>query len=284
MENAIEVRNLCKRYPGFALEDVNFTLPSGCVLGLVGENGAGKSTIINLLMNAIRRDNGEVRVLGTDPMDPCFIRTKQEIGVVLDEAHFPELLTATDVGKMMQSCYANWDASLYRAYLARFDLPERKSFKDYSRGMRMKLAIAVALSHGARLLILDEATGGLDPMARDEMLDILNDFTREENHSILISSHIVSDLEKLCDTIAFLHKGRLLLWGDKDTLREEYALWQGTAAQLAQLDPGAVYGRRVTPYGVSALVRREKMPAGARLAPVSIEELFVMMVKGENAQ
>ena len=114
MENAIEVRNLCKRYPGFALEDVNFTLPSGCVLGLVGENGAGKSTIINLLMNAIRRDNGEVRVLGTDPMDPCFIRTKQEIGVVLDEAHFPELLTAADVGRMMQSCYANWDASLYR--------------------------------------------------------------------------------------------------------------------------------------------------------------------------
>ena len=284
MENAIEVRNLCKRYPGFALEDVNFSLPSGCVLGLVGENGAGKSTIINLLMNAIRRDNGEVRVLGTDPTDPGFIQTKQDIGVVLDEAHFPELLTAADVGRMMQSCYANWDASLYRVYLARFDLPERKPFKDYSRGMRMKLAIAVALSHGARLLILDEATGGLDPMARDEMLDILNDFTREENHSILISSHIVSDLEKICDSIAFVHKGRMLFCEEKDKLMEEYALLKLSKADFEAVPPEAVVSLRENPYGVEVLVRRELVNEALTPERATLEEIILFFVKGADAR
>ena len=160
---------------------------------------------------------------------------------------------------------------------------DKKQYKDYSTGMKMKLCIAVALAHHPKLLLLDEATNGLDPVVRDEVTDLLLDFARDENHSILISSHIVSDLEKLCDTIAFLHKGRLLLCEEKDALREEYALWHGTAAQLAALDT-PVYGKRVTPYGAEALVRRDAMPAGAELAPVSIEELFVLMVKRENVQ
>ena len=171
----------------------------------------------------------------------------------------------------------------YAELCRKFGLPDKKQYKDYSTGMKMKLCIAVALAHHPKLLLLDEATNGLDPVVRDEVTDILLDFARDEEHSILISSHIVSDLEKLCDTIAFLHKGRLLLCEEKDALREEYALWHGTAAQLAALDV-RVYGKRVTPYGAEALVRRDAMPAGAELAPVSIEELFVLMVKGECAE
>ena len=284
MNNAIEIRNLSKRYPGFTLEDVSFNLPSGCVLGLVGENGAGKSTIINLLMNAVRRDGGEMRVLGCDPADPDFIRTKQNIGVVLDEAHFPELLTALDVNKMMRSCYARWDEALYRSYLARFDLPEKKPFKDYSRGMRMKLAIAVALSHGAKLLILDEATGGLDPMARDEMLDILNEFTREEDHSILISSHIVSDLEKICNSIAFVHKGRLLFCEEKDKLMEEYALLKLSKADFEAVPPEAVVSARENPYGVEVLARREMVNEALRPERATLEEIILFFVKGADAR
>ena len=284
MNNAIEIRNLSKRYPGFTLDGVSFALPEGGVLGLVGENGAGKSTIINLLMNAVRRDSGEVRVLGCDPMDPGFMLTKQDVGVVLDEAHFPELLTALDVGKMMKSCYTRWNDTLYRDYLARFDLPEKKSFKDYSRGMRMKLAIAVALSHGARLLILDEATGGLDPMARDEMLEILNDFTREEDHSILISSHIVSDLEKICDSIAFVHKGRLLFCEEKDKLMEEYALLKLSKADFEAVPPEAVVSMRENPYGVEVLVRREMVNGALTPERATLEEIILFFVKGADAR
>ena len=205
------------------------------------------------------------------------------IGVVLGSDGIPLCLNAVEVGKVMAGIYRNWDAGDYTAFCRKFDLPPDKKYKDYSAGMQRKLCIAVALSHHAKLLLLDEATNGLDPVVRDEVTDMLLDFARDEEHSILISSHIVSDLEKLCDTIAFLHKGRLLLCEEKDALREEYALWHGTAAQLAELE-AKVYGKRVTPYGAEALVRRDALPAGAELAPVSIEELFVLMVKGECAE
>ena len=281
--NAIELSHVTKHFPGFTLQDLSLTVPSGTICGLVGENGAGKSTTIRLLMGALRPDSGTCTVLGADSAAPEFLSLKEDIGVVLDEAYFPESLNALQVGGVMAKTYRRWDGKQYQNYLTRFGLPEKKPFKDFSRGMKMKLAIAVALSHSPRLLVLDEATAGLDPIVRDEVLEIFNEFTREEDHSILISSHIVSDLEKLCDTIAFLHKGRLLLCEEKDALREEYALWHGTAAQLAALDV-RVYGKRVTPYGAEALVRRDAMPAGAELAPVSIEELFVLMVKGECAE
>ncbi len=202
---------------------------------------------------------------------------------MLGSEGIPLCLNAVQAGKVMAGIYQNWDAAAYAELCQKFGLPDKKQYKDYSTGMKMKLCIAVALAHHPKLLLLDEATNGLDPVVRDEVTDLLLDFTRDENHSILISSHIVSDLEKLCDTIAFLHKGRLLLCEEKDALREEYALWHGTAAQLAALD-AQVYGKRVTPYGVEALVRRDAMPAGAELTPVSIEELFVLMVKGENVQ
>ena len=280
--NALELQGLTKHYKDFTLGPLNLTLPGGTICGLIGENGAGKSTTIKLILDMVQRDGGTVTILGRDSRTVS-VRSKEEIGVVLGSDGIPLCLNAVEVGKVMAGIYRNWDAGDYTAFCRKFDLPPDKKYKDYSAGMQRKLCIAVALSHHAKLLLLDEATNGLDPVVRDEVVDILLDFARDEEHSILISSHIVSDLEKLCDTIAFLHKGRLLLCEEKDALREEYALWHGTAAQLAALDV-RVYGKRVTPYGAEALVRRDAMPAGAELAPVSIEELFVLMVKGENVQ
>lgn len=281
--NALELRGLEKHYKDFALGPLDLTLPGGTICGLIGENGAGKSTTLRLILDVVQRDGGTVSILGRDNRENL-VQTKEEIGVVMGSDGIPLCLNAVQVGKVMAGIYQNWDADAYAAYCRKFDLPPKKKYKDYSTGMKMKLCIAVALSHHARLLLLDEATNGLDPVVRDEVVDLLLDFARDEDHSILISSHIVSDLEKLCDTIAFLHKGKLLLCEEKDALREKYALWHGTAAQLEELDAGAVYGRHLTAYGAEALVRRDAMPAGAELAPVSIEELFVLMVKGEDVQ
>ena len=279
MNNAIEVKNLCKRYPGFALQNVRFDVPEGTILGLVGENGAGKSTIINLLMNAVSRDSGDVAVLGIDPTSPEFTETKQSIGVVLDEAHFPVQLSALSVEKMMRSVYRNWDSACFRDYLRRFDLPEGKPFKDYSRGMRMKLAIAVALSHGARLLILDEATGGLDPMARDELLEIISDFTRDERCTVLMSSHIVSDLEKICDSIAFVHKGQLLFCEEKDRLLEDYALLRLTRADAEAVPTEAIVSRRESPYDVEMLVRRALVTDALPSEHTTLEDVILFFAK-----
>lgn len=279
--NAIECRGLTKAYQDFTLDDLTFDLPAGCILGLVGENGAGKSTTLKLLMNAIPRDGGQVTVLGADNQSPGFLDTKQDIGVVLDEACFPEVITPKELGKIMGYAYQNWDQSQYEGYLARFRLPLNKKFKDFSRGMKMKLAIAVALSHHPRLLILDEATNGLDPMVRDEILDIFNEFTRQEDHSILISSHIVSDLEKICDYIAFLHKGKLMLYEEKDALYQHYGRLLCSAEDYLTLDPNAVKGKKESPYGVEVIVDRNLIPPQWNLSPVSIEDLFVFMAKEE---
>lgn len=273
--NAIELKNLTRHYPDFTLGPLNLTLPSGCILGLVGENGAGKSTTIRLMLDMIRRDEGTVTLLGTEDI----FSVKPEIGVMLDESGLPGCLTAVQVGRIMEGSFPNWDTSAYKGYLQRLKVPEAKRVKDYSRGMKMKLGIAVALSHHPRLLILDEATSGLDPVVRDDVLDILNEFTRNEGHSILISSHIVSDLEKICDYIAFLHKGQLLLCEEKDVLKEKYSIFHGTAQQLAELESTAVVGKKVTPYGVDAVVERRALPAGYQPVPVDIEQLFIMFAK-----
>ena len=281
--NALAVKGLCKRYPAFSLENVSFSVPEGAVMGFIGRNGAGKSTTLKSILGLVHPDAGEVTVLGKSfREEEQYI--KERIGVVLGGEGIPTCLTAPQVGKVMAGIYPNWDAAAYADYCKRFELPEKKRYADYSTGMKMKQCLAVALSHHPKLLLLDEATSGLDPVVRDELIDLLLDFVRDENHAILISSHIVSDLEKLCDTIAFLHKGRLLLCEDKDTLREEYALWHGTAGQLEELDKNAIVSRRVTAYGAEALVKRELVPAGSTLTPVSIEELFVLMVKGENVR
>ena len=280
--NAIEIKGLEKRYDGFQLGSFDLTLPSGCIMGLVGENGAGKSTTIKLIMNAIGRDAGEISVLGVDNRSAEFRDVKEDIGVVLDEAYFPEVMSARNVGKVMALTYKNWDAAAFEGYLKKFSLAPDKIFKDYSRGMRMKLAIAAALSHGAKLLILDEATSGLDPMARDELLDIFNDFTRDENCSILLSSHIVSDLEKICDYIAFLHRGRLMLCEEKDRLLEEYALVRLPEERLRELPEESIISRRASGYATEALVLRGGIPAAIPTEHTSLEDIILFLAKGDE--
>ncbi len=278
MMNALEIRNLTKTYPGFRLQNLNLTLPSGCILGLVGENGAGKSTTIKLILDMIRKDSGTITLFGQDNQKNTVL-TKQDIGVVLDEVGIPQFMTAGQIANIMRHTFKNWDDALFKDYLKKLSLPADKAFKDFSRGMKMKMGIAVALAHHPKLLILDEATSGLDPVVRDEVVEMFGEFTRDENHAVLISSHIVSDLEKICDYIAFLHKGQLLLCEEKDVLLEEYGLIQCSKEQLEELDADAIKGKKVSPYGVQALVKRDAVPAGFPVSPVSMEELFIFMVK-----
>lgn len=277
--NALEIRDLSKRYDDFNLSHLNLTLPGGCILGLVGENGAGKSTTIKLVLNMIHRDGGSISILGRDNVTEMQ-SLKEEIGVVLDEVGIPECLNRKQVNRIMALSFKNWDSDYFEALCVKLGVPNQKKFGEYSKGMKMKIGIAAAMSHHPKLLILDEATSGLDPVVRDDVLDLLNDFTRDEDHAVLISSHIVSDLEKVCDYIAFMHQGRLVLCEEKDRLSELYGLIRCTKAQLDELDAGAVIGKRQSPYGVEAVVRRDALPAGMEAGPVDLEELFVMMVRG----
>ena len=276
--NALEIKNLTKAYPGFTLDNLNLTLPSGCIMGLIGENGAGKSTTIKLILDMIHKDSGSITILGKDNTDGIEL-TKEDIGVVMDEVGIPECLTVKQVGKVMKNTFRNWDDAEYTRLIQKLALPDKKQFKEFSRGMKMKLGIAIALSHNAKLLILDEATSGLDPVVRDEVVEMFSDFTRDENHSILISSHIVSDLEKLCDYVAFLHKGKLLLCEEKDQLLAEYGLIHCTSEEIQNLPAEAIKYKKENPYGIEAMVLRNDVPAGVNVSPISIEELFVFMVK-----
>ena len=273
--NALEIRDLTRHFGDFTLDSLNLTLPGGCILGLIGENGAGKSTTIRLILGMLRPDGGTVTILGRDNRDNLAL-TKQDIGVVLDEVGIPECMTPKQVGIVMADVFTRWDAKTYEGLLERFSLPENKKFKEFSRGMKMKLGLAVALSHEAKLLILDEATSGLDPVVRDEVVSILSEFTRDESHSILISSHIVSDLEKLCDYVAFLHKGKLLLCEEKDMLLSEYGILHCRPEDLPET---GVLHKKLSPYGAEAIVRRDAVKPGTTLSPISMEELFVFMSK-----
>lgn len=282
LTNAIEIRGLTKHYKGFSLENLNLDLPAGCVLGLVGENGAGKSTTIRLTMDALERDGGTVTVLGVDNKSREFHAIKEDIGVVLDETFVPEILSAKQLGRIMAGSFKNWEQDTYEGWLKRLDLPEDKRFKDYSRGMTMKLGIAAALSHGAKLLLLDEATGGLDPMVREELLEVFADFAAEDGHAVLLSSHIVSDLERICDYIAFLHKGKLVMCEEKDVLLDRYGILKCSREQLKNIPEEAVHGKRVGTYGVEALVEREFMPRDVVIDRPTLEDIILYMVKAES--
>ena len=283
MTNAMELNHICKSFGDFALRDVSLSLPTGTICGLVGENGAGKSTLIRILMGALRPDSGSAVTLGVDTSDPAFPEVREDIGIVLDEGCFPETLTAPQMGKIMAAVYRRWERKTFDDYCKRFALPEKTAFRDYSRGMKMKLTIAAALSHQAKLLVLDEATAGLDPIVREEILDLFYEFTRDESHSVLISSHILSDLEKICDYIAFLHQGQLLFCQEKDTLLERYGILNDTAEQAEALRPEAVAAKETTPYGgVRALVRRDLAPAGFRLEKPTVEDIILFLAKGEK--
>ncbi|MGN0594082.1 MAG: ABC transporter ATP-binding protein [Hominimerdicola sp.] len=280
--NVVEVKNVTKKYKTFTLENINLDLPQGCIMGLVGENGAGKSTLIKLIMDAINRDGGEITVLGCDNKSRAFVQTKQDIGVVLDEAFFPETVTIKQINNIMKCTYTNWDEKLFLEYVERFNLKGKKRFKDFSRGMKMKLAIAVALSHNPKLLILDEATSGLDPMIRDEILDVFNDFTRDETHSIIMSSHIVSDLEKICDYIAFIHKGKLVVCEEKDRLLEEYAIVKMSQEDFSAVPPDAVKSKKEGKFGVEALVEKSKISDAFVTEHTNLEDIILFLAKGEN--
>ena len=277
--NAVEIYGLKKSRSGFTLDIDRLVLPSGCILGLVGENGAGKSTTIKLILGMLKRSEGTVTLLGRDN-EPIEV-TKQDIGVVLDEVGLPQALNPVQIGRVMAGVFHQWDAELYDQYLERFDVPRDKKFKTFSRGMKMKLGLIIALSHHPRLLLLDEATSGLDPVVRDEILDLFLEFTRDEEHSILISSHIVTDLEKLCDYVAFLHKGKILLYEEKDRLMEDYRIVRTSPEELMKLPKDAILGQRKSPYGVEAFVHRDALPAHMEAGPVDLEQLFVYMVKKE---
>lgn len=276
--NALEIKNLSKSFPGFTLDNISLTLPSGCIMGLVGENGAGKSTTMKLILNLIHKDSGSISILGRDNQSNLPL-TKENIGVVMDGMGFPECLTARQVGNIMQYTYRTWDAAKYDQLLRKLSIADNKPFKGFSQGMKRKLAIAIALAHDSKLLLLDEATSGLDPVARDEVVEMFYDFTRDETHSILISSHIVSDLERLCDYIAFLSKGNLLLCEEKDRLLDEYGMIYCSAEQAAVWDATGISYQKTSPYGVECIVKRDSVPSDIPIRPVTIEELFVFMIK-----
>ena len=280
--NAIEIKGLTKRYKDFTLEGLDLTLPMGCVLGLVGANGAGKSTTIRLIMDAMERDGGTVEVLGVDNKSQEFQKVKEEVGVVLDETCVPEFITARQLGKIMADTYRNWEQDAYERWLDKFQLPGNKKFKEYSRGMTMKLGIAAALSHRARLLLLDEATSGLDPMVREELLEVFADFAAQDGHAVLISSHIVSDLEKICDYVAFLEKGRLVLCEEKDVLLDRYGILKCGREDLNRVDPAALHGVRLGQFGAEALVERDRAPRDMVVDRATLEDIILHLAKEEE--
>ncbi len=278
--NAIEIKDLTKTYDEFRLDNLNLNLPTGTIMGLVGENGAGKTTTIKLIMGAILAESGSIKVLGNENTNKSFIDTKENIGIVIDEACFPDVLNVKNIEKVMSKTYKNWESQVFYNYMERFNLPLNKKFKEFSKGMKMKVSIAVALSHKAKLLVLDEATAGLDPMVRDEILDILNEFTRDEENSILFSSHITSDLEKICDYIAFIHKGKLLLCEEKDVLIESYGIAKLTEEEFLDIPKEAIVGKKKNSYGYEILVKREMVNSAIELERTTIEEIVLFMVKG----
>ena len=280
MENAIEVEGLTKHYKGFTLDGLSFSLPSGCIMGFIGENGAGKSTTIRLLLGLARPDGGSVRLLGQDPYI-AGTALREQLGVVMDDCGIPETLSLRDMRRILAAGYRTFEPDKFDALAARFELPEKKPVKDYSRGMRMKLSLTAALSHDCRLLILDEATSGLDPVVRDELLDLFLEFIQDEGRSIFVSSHILSDLEKVCDYITFIHGGRLLFSEEKDALLEKYVVAKLSEAELRSLDPAKVAGVRRSAFGAEALVERSAA-RGLVCDPAGIEDIMLYYLRGEG--
>lgn len=276
--NAVEVKELTKKFKGFTLDHVSFSLPAGCIMGLVGENGAGKSTTLKLLLNMIQKDSGRITILGKDEKNI----DKNEIGVVFDECRFHESFTAKDINQVLKSIFQRWNEPQFFGYLNRFEVPSNKKLKEFSRGMKMKISIAAAVSHDAKLLLLDEPTSTLDPVVRDEMLDIFYDFISDEQHSIIISSHIVSDLEKVCDYIAFMHKGKMILCEEKDRLLQECRLAQMSEAEFSAIDKDEIIGSRKTPFGITAVIRKAAAAQIRNTQPINLEDLFVYMIRGEE--
>ena len=281
MTPILQIDSLCKSYEDFSLQNISFALPQGCIMGLVGQNGAGKSTTLKAILGLVRPDSGSVKLFGQELRENEG-QIKEQIGVVFDSMNLPEMLRGKDVGKVLGPLYQSWDQTAFNGYLERFSLPINKLIKDYSRGMKMKVAIAAALSHGAKLLLLDEATGGLDPIVRDEILDILLEFMQDPTHGILFSSHITGDLEKIADYVTFIHEGQVRFSQPKDELLDSYAVVKCSPQQLASIDPAALISVRSHQYGTEALVRRDAVWADAVAERPTIEDMMLFIARGNR--
>lgn len=287
MENILELQNLSKSYAksDFTLDQISFSLPYGAILGFVGENGAGKTTTIGCILNTIRKDGGTVKLFGKEMGDED-TDIREKIGVVYDGDNFPGFWTAGQLSKVMAGLFKNWDQALFQKYLEAFQLPAKQKIKCYSKGMTMKLAIAAALSHHPELLILDEATSGLDPVMRDDMLDVFLEFVQEENHSILLSSHITSDLEKVADYITFIHKGRLILTAPKDDLVYRYAVMRCRESQFQAVDREDVLAYRKRDMQIDVLVtdgrEAQRKYKDVVVDHTSVDEIMLLLAKGER--
>ena len=287
MDNILELHQVCKTFPktNFTLDHVSFSIPYGSIMGFVGENGAGKTTTIGCVLNTVSKDSGTIKIFGKELADTD-TELKEKIGVVYDGDNFPAYWTAEQLSDVMQGLYANWDNDLFKKYLNDFRLLPGQKIKSYSRGMTMKLAVAAALSHHPQLLILDEATSGLDPIMRDDMLDVFLEFVQDENHSILLSSHITSDLEKIADYITFIHNGKLIMAASKNDLVYNFAVMRCKESQFLELDPGDILAYRKKDYQIDVLVSNaneiQRKYRNAVIDHVSVDEIMLLLVKGER--
>lgn len=280
---ALKLTNITKKYDDFILDNVSFNVPKGNIVGLIGENGAGKSTTLNSILDIIERDSGDVFILDSEK-NKISNATREKIGVVFDGNNFPEDLTPQKLNNVLKAIYSNWEEQKFYELLEKFSLPKNKKIKKFSKGMKMKLSISVALSHKAQLLILDEATSGLDPVVRDDILDILLDFVQEENNSILMSSHITSDLEKIADYIIFIHKGKVIFEETKDNLIYNYGIMKCKLKEFNDIEKKDIIRYRKMDYGYEILIKNkkelEKKYPNVIMDNIKIEDIMLMYVKG----
>lgn len=275
----LEVSDITKVYDSFTLDHISFSLPSGSIMGFIGENGAGKTTTLKAILGLIKKEDGIVHILGKEYNKAAELELKEQLGIVFDECCFPENLSAAHVGKIMAAAYKSWDKSLYSHYLSTFSLPEKKLIKEYSRGMKMKLSIAAALSHRPRLLLLDEPTSGLDPVIRNEILDVFLEYIQDEGNSILLSSHITGDLEKIADYITFIHQGRLVFSKEKDLLLEQYGVLKCGKSEFSSLEPELICGHHTMGFGCEVLINDRKKAAALYpkllIEPATLENIML---------
>ncbi len=285
MDNVLEVKNLCKKYDNFELKNISFKLPKGMIMGFIGENGAGKTTTIKAILNIIKSYNGEIKIFGLDNRKSDK-EIKEDIGVVLDDMFFPEILTPNDINKAMQGIYRNWDTGMFNDYLKKFSLLPNKQIKTFSKGMRKKLEIATALSHHPKLLILDEPTSGLDPVARAEVVQIFQSIIEKDECSILLSSHITADLEHIADYITFINNGEIVLSKTTDELLNKYGIVKCTEKEFKDIDKKDYIKYRKTKYEYEILVSNKKDFKTkyniSIIDKITLDDLMVLMIKGEK--
>ena len=286
MKNAIEIRNLVKNYGDkFTLGEINLDIPSGIIIGLIGENGAGKTTLIKSILNIIRSDKGNIKIFEKD-IKINESEIKENIGVVLDNMFFPELLMPKDINSIMKDVYKNWDEQLFNKYLSEFKLKNNQSIKSMSKGMRKKLEIATALSHHPKLLILDEPTSGLDPVVRNEVLDIFMNFIQDEEHTILLSTHITSDLEHIADKIIFINQGKVVLDQSRDDLLDNYGILKCDVDKFDTISKDDIIAYKKNKYDYEILIndinKIRKKYKDFIVDKITLEELMVLMIKGEK--